>query len=62
MRLSHLLEEVTTSQDVPILANGRKLIPGPSRGKSPSPGDERFPAKVQNEGVGRVNASIGEQV
>ena len=33
MRLSHLLEEATTSQDAAILANGRKPVPGPSRGK-----------------------------
>lgn len=34
VRWSHLLEEVTTSQDAPILANVRKFVPGPSRGKS----------------------------
>lgn len=62
MRLSHLLEEVTTSQDAPFLVNGRKPVPGPRMGEESDPGDEWFLAKAQNEGVGRVDANKGEQV
>ena len=34
VRLSHLVEEAMTSQEAPVLADVKKRVPGPSRGRS----------------------------
>lgn len=57
MRFSHLLAEVTTSWDAPILAN-RQSVPGSSGGRVES-WQWVVPAKAQNEGFGRVDAGAG---